>query len=176
MRRSTALMSVAAVAFMASNAFAQAKPNFAGTWNMVVDSAAMAAQQAAAAAGGARGGRGGGARGGFGPTFSVTQDANTLTITRTMGQMEMKQVYKLDGSDSPNATMGRGGEMGPAQISKAKWDGNNLVIVTTQTMGETTFDVTRTISLDAAGSLWIETSAPSPEGPPRVSKVQYKKG
>ena len=61
MRRSTALMGVAAVAVMATNAFAQAKTNFAGTWNMVVDSAAMAQQQAM---GGGRGGRGG--RGGLG--------------------------------------------------------------------------------------------------------------
>src|SRR3954468_11991682 len=98
MRRSTALMSVAAVAFMASTAAAQAKTSFAGTWNQVVDSAAMAQQQAAAAGGG-RGGRGGG-RGGFGATFSASQDDKTLTITRTMGQNEVKTVYNLDGSDS----------------------------------------------------------------------------
>src|SRR3954463_5183401 len=84
MRRS-ALMGVAAVAFVASSAFAQAT-SFAGTWNMVVD---PAAQQAAAGGGaGGRGGRGGG--GGFGPTFTVAQDAKTLTITRTTQAGEQK--------------------------------------------------------------------------------------
>ncbi len=64
MRRSTALMSLAAVAVMASSGFAQAKPNFAGTWFIVVDSAAQAQAQAAAAGGGGGGGRGGGSGGG----------------------------------------------------------------------------------------------------------------
>jgi len=108
MRRSTALMSLAAVAVMASNAFAQAKPNFAGTWNIVQD---PAAQQAAP------GGRGFG--GGMGATFTATQDDKTLTITRTMGQNELKTVYNLDGSDSKNTMPGRGGNPGAEQVSKA---------------------------------------------------------
>src|SRR6476661_8782507 len=99
MRRSTALMSLAAVAVMASNAFAQAKPNFAGTWNMVVD---PAAQQGGGAGGGGgqRGGQrgGGGGGGGFsGMTFSVAQDANTVTITRTQGENTVTTKYNLDG-------------------------------------------------------------------------------
>src|SRR4051812_27862274 len=99
MRRSTALMSVAAVAFMASNAFAQAKANFAGTWNMVQDPAAQAGA-AGGGGGGGRGGRGGG--GGLGMTFTATQDDKTLTIKRTQGQNEVVTVYNLDGSDSKN--------------------------------------------------------------------------
>src|SRR6185436_5674105 len=96
MRRS-ALMGVAAVAFVASSAFAQAT-SFAGTWNQVVD---PAAQQGAAGGGGGRGGRGGGG-GGFGPTFTVSQDAKTLTITRTTQNGEVKTVYNLDGTESKN--------------------------------------------------------------------------
>src|SRR5437016_254172 len=123
MRRSTALMGVAAVAVMATNAFAQAKTNFAGTWNMVVDSAAMAQQQAM---GGGRGGRGG--RGGLGATFTATQDDKTLTIKRTMGQNEVTTVYNLDGSESKNTTQGRGGPQ--ESTSTAKWDGASLVVTT----------------------------------------------
>src|SRR5436189_110124 len=104
MRRSTALMSVAAVAVMASNAFAQAKPNFAGTWNIVVDTTAANAM----AAGGGGGGRGRGGGGGLGQTVTITQDANTLTLTRMQGQTEVKTVYNLDGSDSKNTPPGRG--------------------------------------------------------------------
>lgn len=168
MRRSTALMSLAAVAVMASNAFAQAKTNFAGTWNMVVD---PAAQQAAAPGGG---GRGRGGMGGLGPTFSVTQDEKTLTITRTMGENTMTTTYNLDGSDSKNMVMGRGGQT--EQISHAKWDGANLVVTRTQQMGENSVEIKQTFSISADGVLTIETSRPGQDGTPMSTKVQYKKG
>ena len=169
MRRS-ALMSIAAVAFVASNAFAQAKTNFAGTWNQVVD---PAAQQAAGGGGGGggRGGRGGGA--GFGQTFTVTQDDKTLTIARTMGENTVTQVYNLDGSDSKNVMQGRGGAM--EQISNAKWDGANLVIVTKQQAGENIVEVKRTLSLAADGTLTIEMSRPGQDGNVMTQKVTYKK-
>ena len=169
MRRS-AFMGLAAVAFVASNAFAQA-PSFAGTWNLVQDPA----QQQAAGGGGQRGGRGGG--GGFGPTFSIAQDAGTLTITQTRGQAEIKSVYKLDGSESKNTvSMGRGDQAQQVeQISIAKWEGANLVVTTKQQFGENTIDIKRTFSLGADGVLSIETSRPGQDGNPMVSKVQYKK-
>ena len=168
MRRS-ALMGIAAVAFVASSAFAQAT-SFAGTWNQVVD---PAQQQAAGGGGGGggRGGRGGGA--GFGPTFTIAQDAKTLTITRTMGENTVNSVYNLDGSESKNTVQGRGGAM--EQVSVAKWEGANLVITTKQQMGENTIDIKRTLSLGADGVLTIEMSRPGQDGTPMVTKVQYKK-
>ena len=166
MRRSTALMSVAAVAFMASTAFAQAKPSFAGTWNMVQDPAAAAA----AAGGGGRGGRGGG---GFGATFTATQDDKTLTITRTMGQNSVVSAYTLDGSESKNTVQGRGGAT--EVVSHAKWDMGKLVISTTQDRNGTAVTTTQTLSLDPTGNLWVETSRPGQDGAPMVTKVQYKK-
>ena len=165
MRRS-ALMGLAAVAFVASSAFAQAT-SFAGTWNMVQDPA----QQQAAGGGNGRGGRGGG--GGFGPTFTVTQDAKTLTITRTTQNGEVKSVYNLDGSESKNTVQGRGGAM--EQISVAKWEGANLVITTKIQMGENTIEIKRTLSLGADGVLTVEMSRPGQDGTPMTSKVQYKK-
>ena len=168
MRRSTALMSFAAVAVMASNAFAQAKTNFAGTWNMVVD---PAQQQAVGAPGGGRGM--GGGRGGLGPTFSVAQDDKTLTITRTMGEMTMNTVYNLDGSDSKNMAMGRGGQT--EQISKAKWDGATLVVTRTQDTPNGAVEIKQVFSISADGNLWIETTRPGQDGAPMTTKVQYKK-
>jgi hypothetical protein len=168
MRRS-ALMGVAAVAFVASSAFAQAT-SFAGTWNMVVD---PAAQQAAPAAGG-RGGRGMG--GGFGMTFTVTQDAKTLTIAQTRGENTISTVYNLDGSDSKNTSMGRGGQE-QTIISNAKWEGANLVIITKQPAGEGTIDIKRVLSLGADGALTVETTRPAVgENPATTSKATYKKG
>jgi hypothetical protein len=175
MRRS-ALMGLAAVAFVASNAFAQAT-SFAGTWNMVQD---PAQQQAAGGGAAGRGGRGGG-MGGFGATFTVAQDASTLTITQTRGQQEIKSVYKLDGTESKNTvSMGRGDQAQQMeQISIAKWEGANLVITTKQQMGEQTFETKRTLSLGTDGTLTIETASTQPgrDGQPRpAQKVQYKKG
>ena len=166
MRRS-AFMGLVAVAFVASNALAQAKTNFAGTWNMVVDPA----QQQAAGEGR---GRGRGGMGGFGPTFTVTQTDAVLTITRTMGENTMTTNYNLDGSDSKNMVMGRGGQQ--EQISKAKWDGANLVVTRTQQMGEQSIEIKQTFSLGADGTLTIETSRPGQDGNPMSTKVQYKKG
>jgi len=163
-------MGIAAVAFVASNAFAQAT-SFAGTWNQVVD---PAAQQGAAGGGGGRGGRGGA---GFGPTFSVAQDAKTLTITRTTQNGEVKSVYNLDGSESKNTVQMGGNAM--EQVSVAKWEGANLVITTKVQRGEQTFEQKRTLSVDKDGSLWIENSsnAPGRDGQPQpATKVQYKKG
>ena len=168
MRRSTALMSVAAVAIMASNAFAQGKANFAGTWNIVQDPNAAAA---APGGGMGRGGRGGG--GGFGPTFTATQDDKTLTITRTTQNGEVKTVYNLDGSDSKNMVQGRGGAT--EQVSHAKWDGANLVITRSQDMGGTAIEIKQTFSVDKDGNLWIETTRPGQDGNPVSTKVQYKK-
>ena len=165
MRRS-ALMGLAAVAFVASSAFAQAT-SFAGTWNQVVDPAA----QQGAAGGGGRGGRGGGA--GFGPTFTVAQDAKVLTITRTQGENTITQTYNLDGSESKNTMQGRGGPQ--ESVSVAKWEGANLVITTKQQMGENTVESKRTLSLGADGVLTIELSRMGQDGQPMTSKVQYKK-
>ena len=169
MRRS-ALMGIAAVAFVASNAFAQAT-SFAGTWNQVVD---PAQQQAAAGGGGGAGGRGGrGGGAGFGPTFSIAQDAKALTITQTRGENTITSVYNLDGSESKNTMQGRGGPQ--ESISIAKWEGANLVITTKQTMGENTIETKRTLSLGADGVLNIELSRMGQDGQPMTSKAQYKK-
>lgn len=168
MRRS-ALMGFAAVAFVASSAFAQAKTSFAGTWNMVVD---PAAQQGGAPGGG----RGRGGMGGFGPTFTVTQDDKVLSIVRTMGENTSTMTYNLDGSDSKNTMPGRGGNPGMEQISNAKWDGANLVIVTKLQRGEQVFEQKRVLSVGADGVLTIETTSPGGrEGTPMTTKVQYKK-
>lgn len=161
-------MSAAAVAFMASNAFAQAKPNFAGTWTQVVDSAAQA--QAMAGGGGGRGGRGGG---GLGPMFTATQDANNLTVTQTRGQNTVVSVYHLDGSDSKNTPPGRGGAPGTEQISKVTWEGSNMAITRSQDMNGMAMVIKQVWSLDAAGNLWIETQR---DGTAMGMKAQYKKG
>ena len=170
MRRSV-MMGVAAVAFVASSAFAQA-PSFAGTWNMVQD---PAQQQAA---GGGRGGRGGGGGGGFsGMTFTVTQDANSVTITRTQGEQTVTTKYMTDGTDSKNQVMGRGGQATEV-VSKAKWEGNALVVSTTRDMGGNSVTTTQKVWIEG-DALVVESTSPNfqdPSAAPTVRKTTYKKG
>jgi hypothetical protein len=147
----------AAILAVASTAWAQ-KPDFSGTW--AVDPAS-----APAPAGGGGGGRGGGrGGGGLGQGGTVKQTADTLTIERTMGENKVTMTYKLDGSESKNSMMGRGGEQMEV-VSTAKWDGAKLVITTKNAMGEST----QTWSLEG-GNLAIETT--NARG---TNKLVYKK-
>ena len=152
----------AAILSVASVAFAQ-KPDFSGTWTP--DTSANPAPPA---------GGGGGARGGgMAAPMMVTQNATTLTIERTMGENKVTQTYKLDGTESENKMMGRGGEM--VSKSTAKWDGSKLVITTKQAGQDGTERVsTQTWSLDA-GVLTVESTRPGRDGNPMTTKTVYKK-
>lgn len=158
MRRITSLVTVAALALFTASLAAQA--NFAGKWTM---------DPASAPAGGG-GGRGG--RGMLGEELTITQDASTLTLEYQGGGQNpapVKLVYKLDGSESKNMTMGRGGQQ--EQVSKAAWAGESLVVTTTTGFGE----LKRTFSLQG-GNLVVETSAPGRDGGPGMTnKAVYKK-
>lgn len=128
MRRIATAVSAVAVVLLSASLFAQAKPNFSGKWVTDAEKTA-AANPAMAGRGGGGGGRGGGG-GGTGPQ-TFTMDATMLKIERT-GQdgTVTATIYKLDGSESKN--MARGGE----QVSKAKIDGDKVVITTTTANGD----------------------------------------
>ena len=134
----------AAVLAVATVASAQ-KPDFSGTWTLDPASAP--------AAGG--GGRGGGALGN-GPA-TVKQTADALTIERTMGDAKVTLTYKLDGTDSRNMMMGRGGQQADS-LSNAKWDGPRLTIVTRQEMEGQITESTQVWSLDGS-TLTVETTS-----------------
>jgi hypothetical protein len=106
---------------VATVAFAQAKPDFSGTWTP---------EPAADAAAG--GGQGGGGGRGFGGPMTVKQSATELTVERQGRNGAQSTVYKLDGSSS---TIQMGQMSGTAT---AKWDGNKLVITTKTDNGEQT--------------------------------------
>src|SRR5688500_3157556 len=116
----------AAVLSVASMAFAQAKPDFSGSWTVDVPAAAPAP-----GAGGAGGGRG---RAGMRWPVVVKETADALTSERTRGDMKTTETYKLDGTESVNKmTMGRGENASEIETkSTAKWDGSKLVISTTR--------------------------------------------
>jgi len=155
-----------AVSFAAG---AQDKPDFSGKW-VTVEPQPAPANNATAGGGGPRGGGGRGFQPGFGPEFTVKQDAKTLTITR--GGQAPVLTYKLDGSESKN-TMTRDGQQ-IEQISTAKWEGNTLVIVTQVNFQGNTREMRRVLAMDG-GNLVIDQTAPGRSGGATV-KVAYKKG
>jgi hypothetical protein len=128
MKRARVGIIAAAVFAVTSLAFAQAKPDFSGTWTLDAEASGMAAPPA-----GGGGGRGGGG-GALGQGGTIKQTADTLTIERTMGENKVVINYKLDGTESKNTMMGRGGT--PVEsVSTAKFDGPKLTIVSKQDMG-----------------------------------------
>ena len=133
----------AAILAVATVAWAQ-KPDFSGTWTL---------DPASAPAGG--GGRGGGGALGNGPA-TVKQTADTLTIERTMGDDKISLAYKLDGTESRNMMMGRGGQQADS-TSVARWDGPKLTIVTKQEMGGQVTESTQAWTLDG-NTLTVETT------------------
>jgi uncharacterized protein YcfJ len=159
MKRARIGIIATAVLAVATMAFAQAKADFSGSWAPEVDPAA-----AAPTAGG------GGGRGGMmaGP-MTVKQTADTLTVERTVGENKVVAAYKLDGTESNNSQMGRGGNTMEVK-STVKWDGPKLVI-TSKRPGQdgAMVETTATWSL-AGGVLTVENAGG--RGP---SKTTYKK-
>ena len=162
MKRVISMAGVLVLVMMASAAFAQSKPNFAGKWTLVPD------PNAAAGGGRGRGGLG------MGNEFTAAQDEKTLTVTRANQQIgEIKSVYNLDGSDSKN-TLSFGGQS-VDQMSKVKWDGSKLVITTKTNFQGNEAESTQTWSLDASGSLMIESTSNFGGNGPTTTKSTYKK-
>jgi hypothetical protein len=163
-----ARVGVIAVAILAVATLAWAqKTDFSGTWTLDAEASGAAPGGGAPGGGGGGGGRGGG-RGGLGPGGTVKQTATELTVERTMGENKVTSTYKLDGSESKNQMMGRGGAA-VESVSTAKWDGAALVITTKMDMGNGPQESTQKWSL-AGNVLTIETT--NARG---TQKMVYKK-
>jgi hypothetical protein len=134
-------------------------PSFAGKWTVVPDPNAPT-------------GRG---FGGLGQAATITQDATSLTITRTTQMGEFTSTYKLDGSESKNTITVQGNTID--QLSKLKWDGGTLTISTSMSFDGNPVQTTTKLSLDAAGNLVVESTRPDFQGggAPITTKMTYKK-
>ncbi|MGH7462071.1 MAG: hypothetical protein ACREMA_13755, partial [Longimicrobiales bacterium] len=167
-------------------ASAQEKPNFAGRWSV------PAPEPRGGGPGDGRGGAGGDGRGGgggrgaaagdmgsgWGSTLNITQDASKLTVEYAFfgrGDMQppIKFVYALDGSESKQSVMmGRGIQ---AQTSRTAWNGDKLIITTVYpftnpaTGQPATSEVVRTLTLEPAGSLIVETTRTGVLGGPTTT-------
>ena len=160
MKRVTVL-AVAAAVVLPFAARAQSKPDFSGTWTMDAAKSDPAPQ-----------GRGGGGGGGGG-TLTVKQTATELAITSEGRQGPQTLTYKLDGSESSNQVMGRGGAQ--TVKSTAKWDGSSLVIETTRDFNGTAVTTKDVRRLDNGGKeMVVESTTQTPNGEQK-RKVVYTK-
>ena len=155
----------AAILAVATLAFAQ-KPDFSGTWTL--DPAASEGGAGGAPGGGGGGGGRGGGRGGLGQGGTVKQTADALTVERSIGENKITSTYKLDGSESKNTMMGRGGQS-VESVSTAKFDGQALVITTKMDMGNGPQESTQKWTVSGS-TLTIETT--NARG---TQKMVYKK-
>jgi len=187
--RAALLLSAGAIGILAGSLAAQARPDFSGRWTTEPERTAEAGRgqgQAGAGPGGARGrGPTGGLGSGWGPTITITQDANHLTVEymffeRRDMQPPLSFVYALDGSESRvSLMMGRGIQV---QASTAAWDGDRLVITTRHSFAnpETgqpmTSAVRRTLSLETPDSLVVLTLREGVlGGPSSATRAVYRR-
>lgn len=154
-------LSLAIVLILIAPAMANAqtgKADFAGTWTL--NEAKSTLPQG-----------GGGPRMG-GTSFTVTQEANLLTQSRT-GQDGTLRVtkYTLDGKESVNTT-----GFGESK-SIAKWsaDGKTLTVTTKSTFNDTEMTSTAVWSLTDAKTLSIATTRQGPDGEVKITMVYDKK-
>jgi hypothetical protein len=164
------LAAIAMTMALGVTAYAEDKPDFSGKWVNVEPAPAAAPATDTAGGGSAPAGGRRGFQPGFGPEFTVKQDATTLTISR--GGQSTPLVYKLDGSESKNSMTRDGQQID--QVSTAKWEGKTLVIVTQLNFQGNTREQKRVLSLED-GKLVIDQTSPGRNGA-TTAKVVYKKG
>lgn len=157
MRRATLALAAFAVGILAAGMSAQERPDLSGAWTAAAPGAEPSASLGS----------------GWGDSFTLLQDSNTLTVERDFyrprdSQPTLKFRYALDGSESRNTIlMGRGMQV---QVSTAAWEGDKLVITTVHTVPDVEdgrivmCEVTQTLSLQPpemaawSPSLVVETT------------------
>jgi hypothetical protein len=140
---------------------AQSRPDFSGTWKFTTSNPPNYPGSA-----------------GWGvpsPTMTLRQTATEITIeSGQFGAQPMKVVYKLDGSDTiwdaPSTTQS-GSTTVVKWRTKAKWDGNRLILYTWNTALNQLRD---TMSL-SGGALTVVRATEQP-GPSTTATLTYSKG
>jgi hypothetical protein len=137
------------------------KTNFAGTWALNTEKSTMP-----------QGGGGGGGQRMGGTNFTIAQEANLLTQTRTGQDGTVRtSKYTLDGKESVNTT--GGGE----SKSTANWsaDGKTLTIVTKSNFNGNERTSTAVWSMPDAKTLSILSTRQGQDGEVKITMVYDKK-
>jgi hypothetical protein len=159
-------------------AHAQTRPDLSGRWRTEQPAAAQP-QQGRATASGTMGS-------GWGPTITVTQDAERLVVeypfySRYDLQPPLRFAYSLSGGETRNSLMVGNGLQ--EEVSRASWDGNALVIQSVYSTSHPAggrqilrTEVTRRITLESPTTLVVETTrAGVLGGAPSTTRSVYVK-
>ena len=160
----------------------QAPADFSGRWTLDAPAATgTPAVPGTPAAAGAPGDMGSG----WGTPMTIAQNGTTLTIeyqpfSRYDIQPPLKFTFPLDGSEGKNVVnLGRGDQV---ETSRARWDGQALVIVTTFHVADRaagkpfTMELTRKMTLESPSTLVVEaTRAGVLGGAETKTRAVYKK-
>lgn len=124
--------------------------------------------------------------GGWGSPLTITQDQSTLTVEHRFFsnydlQPPLRFVYALDGSETRNTTMA--GHASQTRVSRARWDGQTLRVVTQYpgvdpSNGKPfTTEVTTLVSLRSPTELIVESTRGGVLGAkPTTARTIYRKG
>jgi hypothetical protein len=181
--RRTSSFALCLAAVLSTALSAQPPADFSGRWTLdtpaIATTPAVPGTPAAAAAPGDLGS-------GWGATITIVQDARRLSVeyvvfSRYDLQPPLTFTYPLDGTEGRNSVMmGRGEQV---ESSRAHWDGQSLVIVTTSQVADRaagkrfTAELTRTLRLESPATLVVEvTRAGVLGGPASTTRSVYRKG
>ena len=106
--------------------------------------------------------------------MTVKQTGDTLTIERTAGENKIVSTYKLDGTESVNKMMGRGGAEVETK-STAKWDGSKLTVVTKQAAQDGTVRESSQSWWLEGGNLVVESTRTGREGAPVTARPSTRR-
>lgn len=176
------LLTVSFAAALVATHAAQPPVDFSGKWTLdapaIASTPAVPGTPAAAAAPGDMGS-------GWGAAITIAQDISHLTVeypvfSRYDLQPPLKFTFTLDGAEGRNAVMmGRGEQV---ELSRARWDGQTLIILTTflvtdRAAGQPfTAELTRRLWLESPTTLIVEvTRAGALGGPPSTTRSVYRK-
>jgi hypothetical protein len=179
----SSLVALGLTAVLPGTLSAQPPPDFSGRWTLdapaIASTPAVPGTPAVAAAPGDMGS-------GWGSTITIVQDATRLKVEYTIFsrydlQPPLTFAYPLDGSEGRNTVMmGRGEQI---ESSRAHWNGQTLVIITTfevtdRAAGEPfTAELTRKLWLESPMTLVVEvTRAGVLGGPASTTRSVYRKG
>ena len=177
------LIALASAVVLIATTSAQAPADFSGRWTLevpaIATTAAVPGTPAAAAAPGDMGS-------GWGSPMTIAQDARTLSIeyvffSRYDAMPPLKYIFPLDGAEGRNiVSMGRGDQV---ESSRARWEGQALIITTTSRVSDRgaakpfTVELTRKLSLESPSTLIVEvTRAGVLGGAATTTRSVYRKG
>jgi len=182
MRRSP-LVALWLTAVLHTTLSAQPPADFSGRWTLdapaIASTPAVPGTPAAAAAPGDMGS-------GWGSTITIAQDTKRLSVeyaifSRYDLQPPLTFTYPLDGSVGRNTVMMGRGEQ--TEASRARWEGQTLIIVTTFHIADRgagkpfTAELTRRLWLESPSALVVEvTRAGVLGGPASTTRSVYRKG